>query len=302
MDNQLDIHLNNWKVWVQNEKRLSPYTLKSYQIDLRSFLDFLFIYNNETININIIYNLNEDHLLGWFYERLKNGISHRSNARALSSLKSFLRFLIKKKVIQNSKILNIKGPKFLDSLPRPLSENQILKIFDEIKKEKKQWVMIRNLISIILMWGYGLRISEVLNLKLKDLNNDEIRILGKGNKIRIIPISGEVTKIIKIMLEVSQFRFTKDDFIFLGVQGKKLKPEIIQRLIRKIRNEVILPSNTTPHSLRHTFATELLHNFADLRSIQELLGHSSLSTTQKYTSVNTDHLRKMLEKSHPRAK
>ncbi len=187
-------------------------------------------------------------------------------------------------------------------MPRPLSENQILKIFDEIKKEKKQWVMIRNLISIILMWGYGLRISEVLNLKLKDLNNDEIRILGKGNKIRIIPISGEVTKIIKIMLEVSQFRFTKDDFIFLGVQGKKLKPEIIQRLIRKIRNEVILPSNTTPHSLRHTFATELLHNFADLRSIQELLGHSSLSTTQKYTSVNTDHLRKMLEKSHPRAK
>ena len=302
MNNKFKNYLNNWRLWIQNEKRLSSYTLRSYQIDVRSFLNFLFIYNNKNIDLNTISNLNEEDLLGWFYERLKKGISHRSNARALSSLKSFLRYLIKSKIIRNSKILKIKGPKFLDSLPRPLSQNQVFKIIEEIKKEKIKWVMMRNLSSIILMWGYGLRISEVLDLKLKDIQNDELTIFGKGNKIRIIPISLEITMLLKEMIKISPFEFDVNNFIFVGIRGKKLKPEIIQRLIREIRNKMILPQNTTPHSLRHTFATELLQNLADLRSIQELLGHSSLSTTQKYTAVNTNHLKKILEKNHPRAR
>ena len=159
---------------------------------------------------------------------------------------------------------------------------------------------MRNLSVLILMWGYGLRISEVLNLKLKDTNMEDLRIIGKGEKVRVIPIATEIIIFIKKMTQECPFKMKSDDFIFLGKKGKKLQPEIIQRLIRKIRDRLLLPENTTPHSLRHTFATELLQNFVDLRSIQELLGHSSLSTTQKYTSVNKDYLREILEKNHPR--
>ena len=299
MNKQIKLFFDNWKSWIENEKRLAFNTSQSYYIDLKSFLNFLSNHNNLNVDLKTIINVDEDDLSGWFYERLKKGFSHRSNARALSSLKSFFTFLITKKLIHSSKILRIKGPKFLESLPRPLTESQTLKLLGDIKTEKEKWIMMRNLSVLVLMWGYGLRISEVLNLKLKDTYVEDIRITGKGGKIRVIPIATEIQIFIKKMIKECPYEFKSDDFIFLGKKGGKLKPEIIQRLVRKIRYRLVLPENTTPHSLRHTFATELLQNFADLRSIQELLGHSSLSTTQKYTSVNKDYLREILEKNHP---
>ena len=299
MNKQIKLFFDNWKSWIENEKRLAFNTSLSYCIDLKSFLNFLSNHNNFNVDLKTIINVDEDDLSGWFYERLKKGFSHRSNARALSSLKSFFSFLISKKLIHSSKILRIKGPKFLESLPRPLTESQTLKLMDDIKTEKEKWIMMRNLSVLILMWGYGMRISEVLNLKLKDTYMEDIRIIGKGGKIRAIPIAREIQIFIKKMTKECPYEFRSDDFIFLGKKGGKLKPEIIQRLVRKIRYRLVLPENTTPHSLRHTFATELLQNFVDLRSIQELLGHSSLSTTQKYTSVNKDYLREILEKKHP---
>ena len=301
MNKQTKLFFDNWKSWIENEKRLAFNTSQSYCIDLKSFLNFLSNHNNLNVDLKTIINVDEDDLSGWFYERLKKGFSHRSNARALSSLKSFFTFLITKKLINSSKILRIKGPKFLESLPRPLTESQTLKLLGDIKTEKEKWIMMRNLSVLVLMWGYGLRISEVLNLKLKDTYVEDIRITGKGGKIRVIPIATEIQIFIKKMIKECPYEFKSDDFIFLGKKGGKLKPEIIQRLVRKIRYRLVLPENTTPHSLRHTFATELLQNFADLRSIQELLGHSSLSTTQKYTSVNKDYLREILEKNHPSA-
>lgn len=302
MNDNLDIHISKWISWIQNEKRLSSHTVISYSSDLKSFFYFLKSHLNKEIKYELLSKIDEDDLLGWFYNRLKNGTSHRSNARALSSLKSFITFLIKKKIIKGSKILQIKGPKFLQSLPRPLSKRQIMQIINEIKSEKIKWIMMRNLSIIIMMWGYGLRISEVLNIRLKDTSSDEIRIIGKGNKLRIIPVALEVISFLKKMTDECPYSFDLDSFIFIGKKGGKLKPEIIQRKIRDIRKKFILPENATPHSLRHTFATELLMNFVDLRSIQELLGHTSLSTTQKYTSVNSDHLRKVLEENHPLSK
>ncbi len=299
MNKQIKLFFDNWKSWIENEKRLAFNTSQSYCIDLKSFLNFLSNHNNLNVDLKTIINVDEDDLSGWFYERLKKGFSHRSNARALSSLKSFFTFLTTKKLIHSSKILRVKGPKFLESLPRPLTESQTLKLLDDIKTEKEKWIMMRNLSVLVLMWGYGLRISEVLNLKLKDTYMEDIRIIGKGGKIRAIPIASEIQIFIKKMIKECPYEFKSDDFIFLGKKGGKLKPEIIQRLVRKIRYRLVLPENTTPHSLRHTFATELLQNFVDLRSIQELLGHSSLSTTQKYTSVNKDYLREILEKNHP---
>ena len=290
-----------WIDWIIHERRLSEKTVKSYKTDLSFFLQHLKEYKNKSINFSDLERLDQSDLTSWFYKRINNGISHRSNARSLSSIKSFLHFLIKKKIIKYSLFMRIKGPKFNSNLPRPLSHNQVSKIFKNIVENKQKWVGMRDLSIILLMWGYGLRISEVLNLKLSDLQSNDLSIFGKGKKTRLIPIAEEVSMFLKQMIKKCPFEFDENNFIFVGIRGKKLKAEIIQKEIRRLRNSFMLPDNTTPHSLRHTFATELLENMVDLRVIQEILGHSSLSTTQKYTKVSSDRLRDVISKNHPRA-
>lgn len=300
-NNLVQKFVKQWIDWIIHEKRLSEKTVKSYKTDLSFFLQHLKEYKNKSINFSDLERLDQSDLTSWFYKRINNGISHRSNARSLSSIKSFLHFLIKKKIIKYSLFMRIKGPKFNSNLPRPLSHNQVSKIFKNIVENKQKWVGMRDLSIILLMWGYGLRISEVLNLKLSDLQSNDLSIFGKGKKTRLIPIAEEVSMFLKQMIKKCPFEFDENNFIFVGIRGKKLKAEIIQKEIRRLRNSFMLPDNTTPHSLRHTFATELLENMVDLRVIQEILGHSSLSTTQKYTKVSSDRLRDVISKNHPRA-
>ena len=300
-NNLVQKFIKQWIDWIIHERRLSEKTVKSYKTDLSFFLQHLKEYKNKSINFSDLERLDQSDLTSWFYKRINNGISHRSNARSLSSIKSFLHFLIKKKIIKYSLFMRIKGPKFNSNLPRPLSHNQVSKIFKNIVENKQKWVGMRDLSIILLMWGYGLRISEVLNLKLSDLQSNDLSIFGKGKKTRLIPIAEEVSMFLKQMTKKCPFEFDENNFIFVGIRGKKLKAEIIQKEIRRLRNSFMLPDNTTPHSLRHTFATELLENMVDLRVIQEILGHSSLSTTQKYTKVSSDRLRDVISKNHPRA-
>ena len=288
-----------WSNWIKNEKRLSNNTILSYIRDLKSFMSFLDSHYGNQIEFKDIERVSEDDITGWFFQRIKNSISQRSNARALSSIKSFFTFLTKKKLIKSSAILFINGPKFKNSLPRPLTKKQVAEIFKFVKYEKTKWILIRNLSVIILMWGYGLRISEVLNLRKKDLNFSGIRIKGKGNKIRVIPILEKVIFFIKTLEKECPFILENDQFFFRGKRGGALQPTVIQKLIRDIRKTLYFSEKVTPHSLRHTFASELLENFTDLRTIQELLGHSSLSTTQRYTAVSTTRIQNMLEKNHP---
>ena len=300
-NNLVQKFVKQWLDWIIHERRLSEKTVKSYKTDLSFFLQHLKEYKNKSINFSDLERLDQSDLTSWFYKRINSGISHRSNARSLSSIKSFLHFLIKKKIIKYSLFMRIKGPKFNSNLPRPLSHNQVRKIFKNIVENKQKWVGMRDLSIILLMWGYGLRISEVLNLKLSDLQSNDLSIFGKGKKTRLIPIAEEVSMFLKQMIKKCPFEFDENNFIFVGIRGKKLKAEIIQKEIRRLRNSFMLPDNTTPHSLRHTFATELLENMVDLRVIQEILGHSSLSTTQKYTKVSSDRLRDVISKNHPRA-
>ena len=300
-NNLVQKFVKQWIDWIIHERRLSEKTVKSYKTDLSFFLQHLKEYKNKSINFSDLERLDQSDLTSWFYKRINNGISHRSNARSLSSIKSFLHFLIKKKIIKYSLFMRIKGPKFNSNLPRPLSHNQVSKIFKNIVENKQKWVGMRDLSIILLMWGYGLRISEALNLKLSDLQSNDLSIFGKGKKTRLIPIAEEVSMFLKQMIKKCPFEFDENNFIFVGIRGKKLKAEIIQKEIRRLRNSFMLPDNTTPHSLRHTFATELLENMVDLRVIQEILGHSSLSTTQKYTKVSSDKLRDVISKNHPRA-
>ena len=300
-NNLLEKFVKQWIDWIIHERRLSEKTVKSYKTDLSFFLQHLKEYKNKSINFSDLERLDQSDLTSWFYKRINNGISHRSNARSLSSIKSFLHFLKKKKIIKYSLFMRLKGPKFNSNLPRPLSHNQVSKILKNIVENKQKWVGMRDLSIILLMWGYGLRISEVLNLKLSDLQSNDLSIFGKGKKTRLIPIAEEVSMFLKQMTKKCPFEFDEINFIFVGIRGKKLKAEIIQKEIRRLRNSFMLPDNTTPHSLRHTFATELLENMVDLRVIQEILGHSSLSTTQKYTKVSSDRLRDVISKNHPRA-
>ncbi len=301
MNSMLNEEIKCWLEWITSEKRLSLNTQKSYKKDLFCFLHFLKTYMNKPIKLKDLEFLDSDSITSWFVSRIKSGVSHRSNARSLSSIKSFLSFLVKNKFINFSSILRLKGPKFNFDLPRPLSQSQVTRIVEKICKGNKEWVVLRNFLIIILMWGYGLRISEVLNITKNDLKASDLLIIGKGNKNRIIPISLDTLNLLKKLNEVSSGNSISKDFVFLGVRGKRLKPEIIQRLIRNIRNELSLHEKTSPHSFRHTFATNLLEQMVDLRSIQELLGHSSLSTTQKYTKVSQERLKEIIEKNHPRS-
>ena len=301
MKSNLKEFIQKWIEWIEHERRLSNQTVKAYKKDLYFFIKHLEQHKNKKIGFFDLENLDQTDLTSWFYNRINNGISHRSNARSLSSIKSFLNFLIKKKIIKYSAFMRIKGPKFNNTLPRPLSKNQIINIFKNITLKKVKWIGMRDLSILLLMWGYGLRISEVINLKLSDLQSNDLHIFGKGKKTRLIPIANEIITFLNEMTRKCPFSFEENDFIFLGKRGNKLKAEIIQKEIRKIRNTFMLPDNTTPHSLRHTFATELLENMVDLRVIQEVLGHSSLSTTQKYTKVSSDRLKKVLLRNHPRA-
>ena len=299
MNKILESAINEWSDWITNEKRLSNNTILSYVRDLRSFVKFINSHYGNQMEFKDLKKINEEDLTGWFFQRIKNNLSQRSNARALSSIKSFFTFLIKKRLIKSSVILFINGPKFRNSLPRPLTKNQVNEIFRFVKYEKTKWILIRNLSVIILMWGYGLRIGEVLNLRKKDLSLSGIRIKGKGGKIRVIPMLEKFIIFIRTLEKECPFVLESDQFFFRGKRGGTLQPTIIQKLIRDIRKTLCFSENVTPHSLRHTFASELLENFTDLRTIQELLGHSSLSTTQRYTAVSTKRIQNMLEKNHP---
>ena len=299
MNKTLESAINEWSDWITNERRLSNNTILSYVRDLRSFVKFINSHYGNQMEFKDLKKINEEDLTGWFFQRIKNNLSQRSNAGALSSIKSFFTFLIKKRLIKSSVILFINGPKFRNSLPRPLTKNQVNEIFRFVKYEKTKWILIRNLSVIILMWGYGLRIGEVLNLRKKDLSLSGIRIEGKGGKIRVIPMLEKFIIFIRTLEKECPFVLESDQFFFRGKRGGILQPTIIQKLIRDIRKTLCFSENVTPHSLRHTFASELLENFADLRTIQELLGHSSLSTTQRYTAVSTKRIQNMLEKNHP---
>ena len=220
MKNQLENSIKQWVAWIKHERRLSEKTVIAYKTDLIFFLKHLSSYKNKIISFVDLQNLDQSDLTSWFYNRINNGVGHRSNARSLSSIKSFLNFLIKKKVIKYSLFVRIKGPKFNSTLPRPLSKNQITKILKNIKQNKIKWIGMRNLSIMLLMWGYGLRISEVINLKYSDLQSKDLNIFGKGKKTRLIPIADEVKNYVEEMIKICPFNFHENDFIFVGKRGK----------------------------------------------------------------------------------
>ena len=294
----------DWLSNLRNIKGLSDNTLEAYKIDIIKFIYFLRNYLGNDPSLNDLRKLTNNNFRGYLAEQKNLGISNISIARQISSLKSFFNYLIKIKKIDNSPILNLKGPKQKKSLPRPIIADLAIEVIKEAKNiDDEKWIGQRNQTILILLYGCGLRISEALNLNYSDItSNDYLIIKGKGNKERIVPIMDYIRDSIVNYIKVCPYEFSDDDPLFIGKRRKRLSPRIIQYALEKIRVSLSLPETATPHALRHSFATHLLENGGDLRTIQELLGHSSLSTTQKYTKVENSQLLNVYTKTHPLAK
>jgi|TARA_A100001011_G_scaffold60200_1_gene59887 integrase/recombinase XerC len=300
----LEYEYNNWINHLTNIKKLSQNSVISYKNDLSKFLIFFQDYIEKNIGLKEIENIEISEFRSFLTHRRNSEISSNSIARNISALKSFFRFLIKNNKIKESSVFNLKSPKLKKSLPRPINVDlaiQVIKQAEEIEDEK--WIGLRNKAILLLLYGCGLRISEALSLNHDDIQNeDHILIKGKGEKERIVPMMPYIKKGIENYLEACPKEIVSGDALFIGKRFSRLSPRIIQYALEKIRTALSLPETATPHALRHSFATHLLDSGGDLRTIQELLGHSSLSTTQKYTKVETSKLLDTYKKTHPLAK
>ncbi len=304
MDILLEKHFKSWIDNLSNIRALSKNTVISYKNDIQNFFIYLESHLDSSPNINNIKKLEINDFRSFLSYQRNKGINSNSIARNISSLKSFFNHLIKEKIIISSAVLALKSPKLKKTLPRPIDSKlaiEVIKIAETIEKEK--WIGLRNKSILMLLYGCGLRISEALNLNFNDIDNeDHILIKGKGEKERIVPMMEYIKKGINDYITECPKEISAKDPLFIGKRMKRLSPRIIQYSLEKIRNSLSLPETATPHALRHSFATHLLNSGGDLRTLQELLGHSSLSTTQKYTKVETAELYKAYSKSHPLAK
>ena len=304
MKTDLEQEYENWISHLSNIKRLSQNSVVSYKNDLSKFFTFFEDFTEKNIGLKDIENIKISEFRSFLTFRRNSEISSNSIARNISALKSFFSYLIKNNKIKESSVFNLKSPKLKKSLPRPINIEltiQVIKYSAEIENEK--WIGLRNKAILLLLYGCGLRISEALSLNYDDVQNeDHILIKGKGEKERIVPMMPYIKRGIDNYLEACPREIASGEALFIGKRFSRLSPRIIQYALEKIRKALSLPETATPHALRHSFATHLLDSGGDLRTIQELLGHSSLSTTQKYTKVETSKLLETYKKSHPLAK
>ena len=300
-NNQLYNRINNiiieWVKYLEDIRGYGFNTLNAYKRDILDFLRFCkdkdhdFLSPNKYILREYLYELSERHL------------SRPTIARRISSLKNFFKFLLKDKVILSLDISIFKSPKLKRNFPKSIDSDLVAKALSSLMDAKNdQWINLRDRAVMLLLYGAGLRISEALSIKKKDAPvGNWLRVIGKGNKYRDVPLLPIICDGVREYLDLCPYDINEDAPLFLGKRGGSLSPRIIQRRIENLRYELGLPSHTTPHALRHAFATHLLSGGADLRAIQQLLGHSSLSTTQRYTDVNETELLNLHKAIHPRS-
>ena len=296
----LEQKIGEWSDYLQYERHLSPHTLRAYTADLNMFLEFLSGHLEEKISIHQLSDAALSDFRAWMSRQAMNGRQNASRARSLSGVKNFLKWMDRNGHMHNPAIHLVSSPKLPHKLPKPLGEQSIFTLLEEVK-DQGDWVSLRDYALFALLYGTGLRIQEALSLNINSLADPEfVRVQGKGNKERQVPIIGPVRKILSVYLEHHPRSFEAHAPLFPGQRSLRLHQAVAQRTMRKIRVDLGLPETATPHALRHSFATHLLQNGANLREIQDLLGHSSLSTTQRYTEVNAAELMAVHKKAHPR--
>lgn len=298
-DETLEV-IYSWQNWLKNERRYSAHTLDAYFRDLADFFEHFATEKHKKLTLNDLSKLDVRKFRDYIAARATRHISKTTMARNISSIKNFFRWLDKNDILKNSAIGVISSPKLPKTLPKSLEINDTFDVLSAcLELCKEPWRGIRDAAILTLLYGCGLRISEALNLNFGDIteNSNFLRIKGKGNKERIIPLFPLIWKKISAYIEECPYNFQNGEALFVGARGERLSPRIVQRQLEKIRTHLQLPDTLTPHALRHSFATHLLAQGTDLRSIQELLGHSSLSTTQRYTDVQTEVLHREYNKA-----
>ena len=287
-------------------KKYSEHTQSAYRADMYDFMHFYENYTSDYIDLTKLRNADTVCFRAFLADRQRRGMSHKSTARAMSSVRGFYRFLENKYKIKNDAIGLISSPRAEKKISKAINPIDVENMHDAIRDidAKEPWVAARDWALIMVLFGCGLRISEALNLTNQDIAGrpEILRIVGKGNKERLIPVLPVIWQAVDKYIALRPFGNQPDDNLFRSVRGLPMSPRMAEKVIENLRNYLQLPDYVTPHALRHTFATSLLSNGADLRSLQELLGHSSLSTTQIYTKVNMADISDIYSNAHPRAK
>lgn len=289
-----DSRIQSFLTYLSQEKNFSTHTYRSYQVDLGQFLEFL----ADRKSGKDLSKINREDIRDYIGFLLKYGYEKSSVARKLSSLKSLYKFLTRRKIVNSNPVRAVKTPKISKKLPGFLTEYQTQKIMDIQGNDERSF---RNKAIMEVLYGAGLRASELVSLNISDidLHNDIVLVKGKGGKERIVPLGSYAQKAVQEYLTIRKEK--NNHALFLNLQGKRLTTRSVQTIVKRLISRVADASHTNPHTLRHSFATHLLERGADLRAVQELLGHSSLSATQIYTHISVERLKKIYDKAHPRA-
>ena len=312
MDNRISLDLispaarDAMQHWLSHEtalKSAAKNTTLAYASDVASFIAFMSNHRGGPQGLDALANIHTRDVRAWMAHERSKGVGSRSLARTLSAVKTFFRWLAERYDLEPSAVLLARAPKFERKLPRPLAADAAVEVIEIVKiQARENWVAARDAAILTLLYGCGLRISEALGLKASVLTlSDALRITGKGGKERIVPLLPVAKIAMRTYSDLCPFALEPKTPFFRGVRGGALNPRIIQKAMQTARLQLGLPTSATPHAMRHSFATHLLNAGGDLRTIQELLGHASLSTTQAYTAVDTARLIEVYDASHPKA-
>jgi integrase/recombinase XerC len=303
----LQAAVGQWLSWLRHERRVADLTAEAYARDAGQFLRFLGRHRGELPSLRTLAELGRGDFRAWMASRQNEGIEARSQARALSAIRSLFRFLAKRDLAANGMIATLRAPRLPRSVPKPLNVGEALEAVDAIASlQDVAWIGKRDAAILLLLYGSGLRIGEAIGLSRRDIpvtgEAATLTVTGKGRKTRVLPLLPQVRDALRDYLAACPWGGTGSDPLFVGAKGGRLNARLIQKAMQTLRLALGLPETATPHALRHSFATHLLGAGADLRAIQELLGHSSLSTTQRYTDVDAQHLLSVYGAAHPRAR
>ncbi len=307
-DAEMSLQLTRWLSHLRAERRLSPKTLEAYARDVRQFMLFLADHWGGLVTQPRFARLAANDVRAFMAARRGDDIAGRSLMRALAGMRSFARFLEREGLGSVGALSSVRAPKIGKSLPKPLqmvSAKRLADADERAGENRDPWIWARDAAVMALLYGSGLRISEALGLKRRDVPapgaGDVLIVNGKGNKTRMVPVLHNVLELIAEYATMCPCPLPAEGPMFVGARGGPLSPRIIQLTMERMRGALGLPDSATPHALRHSFATHLLSRGGDLRAIQELLGHASLSTTQIYTGIDTERLFEVYKNAHPRA-
>lgn len=296
--------LQAWRDWLRAERRASRHTRAAYERDLAAFLAFLTEHLGGAPDLKDLEALTAADVRAYLAARTNEGLSRSSLARAMSSLRGFFKWLERSERLSNPAVATVRTPRPPRNVPRPLAEDEAVEALSTVAElQDEPWLAARDLALFTLLYGCGLRLGEALSLTIGQApRGDTMVVTGKGDKQRLVPVLPVVRQAIDAYLALRPYAKAAGDPLFIGARGKQLNPGVVQRQMRRLRALLGLGEKATPHALRHSFATHLLSKGGDLRTIQELLGHTSLTTTQRYTEVDAARLTAVHGKAHPRAR